>query len=59
MPPKSMDPLLFIGPLSATILEIVDLLLAAGANAKAATRYNVTPLSLACINGNAAIIDIC
>src|SRR5262249_42227818 len=28
--------------------EIVDLLLAAGANAKAVTRYNITPLALAC-----------
>ena len=37
--------------------EIADLLLTAGANAKAATRYNVTPLSLACMNGNAAIIE--
>jgi ankyrin repeat protein len=38
-------------------LEIVDLLLAAGANAKASTRYNVTPLSLACMNGNAAVVE--
>ena len=37
--------------------EIVDILAAAGANARAATRYNVTPLSLACTNGNAAIIE--
>lgn len=37
--------------------ELVDLLLAAGANAKTATRYNVTPLSLACMNGNALIIE--
>ena len=36
--------------------EIVDLLIAAGANVRAATRYNITPLSLACTNGNAAII---
>src|SRR5215467_12273645 len=28
--------------------EIVELLIAAGANARAVTRYNVTPLSLAC-----------
>jgi ankyrin repeat protein len=27
--------------------EIVDILLASGANVKAATRYNVTPLSMA------------
>ncbi len=38
-------------------LEIVNLLIAAGANVKAATRYNITPLSLACTNGNAAIIE--
>ena len=37
--------------------EIVDLLLAAGANAKAVTRYNVTPLALACMNGNEVIIE--
>ena len=35
----------------------MDLLLAAGANVKAATRYNITPLSLACTNGDAAIIE--
>ncbi len=38
-------------------LEIADLLLAAGANAKAATRYNITPLSLACTNGNAIMLE--
>jgi ankyrin repeat protein len=38
-------------------LELVDLLLAAGAKAAAASRYNVTPLALASTNGNAAIID--
>src|SRR5262245_26111545 len=32
-------------------LALVDLLLSAGANVKAATRYNITPLSLACTNG--------
>ena len=37
--------------------EVVEVLLAAGANAKAANRYNVTPLSLAAMNGNAAIIE--
>ena len=30
----------------------------AGANAKAANRYGVTPLSLACTNGNAAIVEL-
>src|SRR5438477_11291441 len=38
-------------------LEIATLLIAAGANVKAATRYNITPLSLACTNGNAAMIE--
>src|SRR5260370_27580776 len=38
-------------------LEIADLLLAAGANVKAATRYNITPLSLACANGNPALVE--
>ena len=37
-------------------VEIVDLLLGAGANAKAANRYGVTPISLAATNGNATII---
>ncbi|HTM03714.1 MAG TPA: ankyrin repeat domain-containing protein [Vicinamibacterales bacterium] len=36
--------------------QLVDLLLKAGADAKAITRYNVTPLYLAANNGNAAII---
>jgi ankyrin repeat protein len=36
---------------------IVDLLLAAGANARTATRYNVTPLALASANGNAVIVE--
>src|SRR2546428_9288694 len=35
-------------------LETADLLIRAGANAKAADRYGVTPLYLACVNGNAA-----
>src|SRR5262245_12252186 len=38
-------------------LETVDLLLAAGANVRAANRYKIMPLSLACINGNAALIE--
>jgi ankyrin repeat protein len=38
-------------------VEIADLLLAAGANAKAKTRYGVTPLTLACTNGDAAMIE--
>jgi uncharacterized protein len=38
-------------------VEIVDLLLAAGANPMAANRYGVTPLSLACTNGNAKVVE--
>ena len=38
-------------------LEIVNLLIDAGANVNAETRYKITPLSLACTNGNAAIIE--
>ena len=34
--------------------ELVDLLIRAGANAKAANRYGVMPLWLAAMNGNAA-----
>jgi ankyrin repeat protein len=37
--------------------ESVDLLLHAGANAKAANRYGVTPLSLAALNGNVLVIE--
>ena len=33
-------------------------LIRAGANVKAANRYGVTPLSLAAINGNAAMIEL-
>lgn len=43
--------------IEAVNLEIADLLIAAGANVKAATRYNITPLSLACTNGNATLIE--
>jgi ankyrin repeat protein len=37
-------------------LDMVDLLLKAGATATAADRYGVTPLYLACVNGNAPLI---
>ena len=30
----------------------------AGANVKAANRYGVTPLSLACANGNGAMVEL-
>ena len=38
-------------------LETVQLLLRAGAKAKAANRYGVTPLSLAATNGHATMIE--
>jgi ankyrin repeat protein len=38
-------------------LELVTLLIGAGARATASTRYNVTPLYLASLNGNAAIME--
>jgi uncharacterized protein len=38
-------------------LEMVNLLLTAGAKVDVATRYKVTPLSIAASNGNAAIIE--
>src|SRR5687767_530179 len=39
-------------------LETAMRLIAAGANAKATNRYGVTPLSLACTNGNTAIVEL-
>src|SRR5215467_4759711 len=38
-------------------LEAVDLLLRAGANAKAVNRYGATPLSEAVVSGSAAMIE--
>jgi ankyrin repeat protein len=38
-------------------VQLVDLLIAAGANAKAVSHFHVTPLYLACNNGNAAIVE--
>jgi ankyrin repeat protein len=38
-------------------LPIVDLLLAAHANPKAATRYRITPIYYAALNGNVAMIE--
>lgn len=37
--------------------QLVDLLVRAGANAKATTRYNVPPLYLAALNGNAQVME--
>src|SRR5713226_10434503 len=39
-------------------LEIAELLVRAGANVKAASGYGVTPLSLACTNGNGAMVEV-
>ena len=38
-------------------LEMVELLIGAGANLNAANNYGITPLSLACTNGNAAMVE--
>src|SRR5438046_7567613 len=38
-------------------LAAADLLIRAGANVKAANRYHVTPLWLACINGSEAMVQ--
>ena len=41
-------------------LEMAKMLLAAGANVKATTREGaITPLFMACTNGNAAMIERC
>ena len=45
------------GPRSATTCSSSSCCSRAGANAKASTRYNITPLYLAAVNGNAAIIE--
>lgn len=39
-------------------LESAQMLISAGANVKAANRYGVTPLSLACLNGNGAMVRL-
>jgi ankyrin repeat protein len=39
-------------------LEIAELLVRAGAHVKAANRYGVTPLSLACTNGSGAMVEL-
>ena len=41
----------------ANATELAQLLIAAGANAKAANRYGVSPLTLAATNGNAALTE--
>ena len=52
-----MAPRRCTGPCSDPIKRLVDLLLRAGANAKAANREGSTPLWLASVNGDAAIIE--
>src|SRR5215510_4755862 len=42
----------------ANDMETVQLLLRSGANTKAANRYGVTPLALAAMNGNAAMVEV-
>src|SRR5262245_58230977 len=39
-------------------LATTTLLIKAGANVKAANRYGITPLSLACTNGNTEIVEL-
>ena len=39
-------------------LKAVEKLVGAGADVKAVNRYGVTPLSLACENGDSAIIEL-
>src|SRR5262249_6160782 len=39
-------------------VDLARLLLQAGANARVASRYEVTPLGLACTNGNGAIVEL-
>src|SRR5580765_2091137 len=39
-------------------VETAALLIRAGANVKAANRYGITPLTLACTNGNAALVKL-
>ncbi len=51
-----MAPRRSIGPYGKTIGDMVDRLIKAGANVKAANRYGVTPLYLACVNGSAPMI---
>ena len=39
-------------------LETARLLVSAGANARATNRYGVTPLTLACLNGNTGMVEL-
>ena len=53
-----MAPPLFTGQPRRMIVEIAQLLIRAGANASARTRYGATPLTMASLNGNAALIEM-
>ena len=55
--PKPTAPRRCTGPFAPTIWRPVNQLLGAGADAKAANRYGVTPLYLACQNANPAMIE--
>ncbi len=39
-------------------IDIAKMLIAAGANVKAANDYGITPLTLACVNGSSAMVDV-
>ena len=53
---RSTAPRRSTGPCAPTTCEMADLLIRAGANVSAANREGVTPMQLAAINGNAAMI---
>ena len=40
------------------VIAMAQMLIRAGANVKAVNRYGVTPIYLACTNGNAAMIEL-
>ena len=56
-PPQPMARRRCTGPSSATTRRHDGTTAAAGANVRATNRYGVTPLSLAAVNGNAAIVE--
>ena len=57
MPPRRTDPAALHWAAQRDDAAIARLLIAAGANVKAATRYNITPLWLACGNGDVAVVE--
>ena len=52
---------ILLGPLLTAIyhedVQAVDRLIAAGANVRAANREGVTPLAMACLDGNLPIVE--